>query len=98
MAEVPPEECNVVIRMEGGLVSAIWIIGDLHGSNKRRLTKAPIEAGGHVSPEMANMWFSTVDKNTVRPGHVFVMNVNGTGVKQLMGWYASLPSQDWNKM
>ena len=82
MAEVPPKECNVVIRMEGGLVSAIWIM-NLHGSNKRRLTTAPIEAGGpDVSPDGRHVVFYS-RQNTVRPGHVFVMNVNGTGVKQL---------------
>ena len=78
-----PDERHILFgSQEGGLVSAIWIM-NLHGTNKRRLTNAPIEAGGpDVSPDGTQVVFYS-RQNTPRPGHVFVMNVNGTGVKQL---------------
>jgi len=67
---------------EGGLVSAIWIM-NLHGSNKKRLTKAAIEAGGpDVSPDGRHVVFYS-QQNTPRPTHVFVMDLSGTRVKQL---------------
>jgi Tol biopolymer transport system component len=67
---------------EGGLVSAIWVM-NLNGSNKRRLTAAAIEAGGpDVSPDGTRVAFYN-HQNTPRPSQIFVMSVNGTGVKQL---------------
>ena len=66
---------------EGGLISAIWVM-NLHGSNKRRLTPAAIEAGGpDVSPDGRHVVFYS-RQNTPRPGHVFVMNINGEGTTQ----------------
>ena len=68
---------------EGGLVSAIWIM-NIHGSNKRRLTDAPIEAGGpDVSPDGRHVVFYS-QQNTARPARVFVMNINGKGTIQLV--------------
>lgn len=68
---------------EGGLVSAIWIM-NLHGSNKTRLTAAPIEAGGpDVSPDGRHVVFYS-QQNTPRPTHAWVMNINGKGATQLV--------------
>jgi Tol biopolymer transport system component len=46
---------------EGGLVSANWIM-NLHGTNKRRLTNAPIEAGGRIFRRTGRKLFFTAGK------------------------------------
>jgi TolB protein len=57
---------------------------NLHGTDERRLTKAPIEAGGpDVSPDGRHVIFYS-RQNTVRPGHVFVMSIDGKGTTQLV--------------
>jgi Tol biopolymer transport system component len=66
----------------GGLVSALWIV-DTNGSNKRRLTAAPLEAGGaDMAPDGKHMVFYS-QQNTARPTSIWVANTDGTGLKRL---------------
>lgn len=66
----------------GGLVSALWIM-DTNGAHKRRLTAAPLEAGGaDMSPDGKHMVFYS-QQNTARPMSVWIANTDGTNLRRL---------------
>jgi Tol biopolymer transport system component len=66
----------------GGLVSALWIM-NLDGSKQKRLTAAPLEAGGaDMSPDGAHMVFYS-QQNTERPTSLWVSNTDGRDLKRL---------------
>jgi len=66
----------------GGLVSAVWIM-NLDGSGQKRLTAAPLEAGGvDVSPDGVRMVFYS-QQNTERPTSLWTSNISGDDLKRL---------------
>lgn len=72
----------VFASMEGGLVSAIWIM-DADGSRRRRLTAAAIEAGGPVvSPDGQRILFYD-HQNTPLPTSIWRMNIDGSDKTRL---------------
>lgn len=65
-----------------GLVSALWIM-NLDGSQKRRLTAAPLEAGGaDMSPDGTHMVFYS-QQNTQRPTSLWTSDINGSDLRRL---------------
>ena len=66
----------------GGFVSAEWIM-NADGSNKKQLTPPPLEGGvSDVSSDGKHIVFTSHNNSPV-PAAIFVMNVNGTSLKQL---------------
>jgi TolB protein len=66
----------------GGLVSALWIM-DTNGAHQRRLTPAPLEAGGaDMAPDGTHMIFYS-QQNTDRPTSLWVADTDGTTLKRL---------------
>ena len=63
-------------------MSALWIV-DTNGAHDRRLTPAPLEAGGaDVAPDGKHMAFYS-QQNTARPTSLWVANTDGTGLQRL---------------
>jgi Tol biopolymer transport system component len=83
--EYTPDGRQIVFGSQnGGLVSAVWIM-NANGSHKRRLTAAPLEAGGpDVSPDGQHIAFYS-QQNTVLPTSVWVMDIDGNHKSRLTG-------------
>jgi Tol biopolymer transport system component len=100
--EYTPDGKQIVFASQaGGLVSAVWIM-NADGSNKKRLTEAPLEAGGpDVSPDARHLAFYS-QQNTAKPTAVWVMNMDGSDKRRLtpLGLFAVTPiySPDGSKI
>ena len=67
----------------GGLVSALWIM-DTNGAHKRRLTAAPLEAGGgDMSPDGKHMVFYSAQNAADRATSIWTANTDGTNLRRL---------------
>ena len=77
--EYTPDGKQIVFASQaGGLVSAVWIM-NADGSNKRRLTDAPIEAGGPAMAQTIGAAAATQTITLANTGNV-VLNIGSVGV------------------
>jgi len=83
--EYTPDGRQILFQSQnGGLVSAVWIM-NANGSYKRRLTAAPLEAGGpDVSPDGQHIAFYS-QQNTDLPTSIWVMDIDGHHKSRLTG-------------
>lgn len=81
--EYTPNGKQIVFASQaGGLISALWIM-NADGSGKKRLTDAPLEAGGPgVSPDGKRVAFYS-HQNTPKPAAVWAMSVDGSDQRRL---------------